>query len=60
MTEACIGASMPGLIFRDVRDGVGPPRVGYADHWRDDNDNPALARFLKLLGERYPLPTKDA
>jgi hypothetical protein len=25
-------------------------------HWRKDNDNPALANFLKLLSERYPLP----
>jgi DNA-binding transcriptional LysR family regulator len=56
MTEACIGASMPGLIFRDVRDGAGPSRIDYSAHWRRDNDNPALASFLKLLGERYPLP----
>ncbi len=26
-------------------------------HWRADNENPALASFLKVLGERYPLPT---
>jgi hypothetical protein len=25
-----------------------------------DNDNPALANFLKLLGERYPLPVDRA
>ncbi len=60
MTEACIGANLPGLIFRDVRDVVGPSRVDYAAHWRRDNDNPALASFLKLLGERYPLPATGA
>jgi DNA-binding transcriptional LysR family regulator len=60
MTEACIGANLPGLIFRDVRDVAGPSRIDYSAHWRRDNDNPALASFLKLLGERYPLPTKGA
>ena len=29
--------------------------VTYAAYWQDDNDNPALAHFLKLLEERYPL-----
>jgi hypothetical protein len=23
---------------------------GYSAHWRADNDNPALAAFLKILG----------
>jgi len=58
MTEACIGANLPGLIFRDVRDGAGSTRIDYSAHWRRDNDNPALASFVKLLGERYSLPTK--
>jgi len=56
MTEACIGANLPGLIYREVRDSTGPSRVGYSAHWREDNGNPALASFLKLLGERYALP----
>ncbi|MFZ1964965.1 MAG: LysR family transcriptional regulator [Roseiarcus sp.] len=60
MTEACIGANLPGLIFRDLRDGAGPSRIDYSAHWREDNDNPALASFLKLLGERYPLPATGA
>jgi hypothetical protein len=36
--------------------GTGPSQVNYSAHWRKDNDNPALANFLKLLSERYPLP----
>jgi hypothetical protein len=40
-----------------VRDGAEPARIGYSAHWREDNHNPALASFLKVLGERYPLPT---
>ena len=58
ITESGIGLTFPGLIYRDVRDGSGPSRVSYFAHWREDNDNPALASFLKLLSERYPLPMK--
>ena len=56
MTESAIGANFAGLVYREARDGTGPMRVGYSAHWKDDNDNPALASLLKLLGERYPLP----
>jgi DNA-binding transcriptional LysR family regulator len=57
VTESDTGASFSGLIYRELRDGAGPSRVGYSAHWRADNDNPALASFLKLLGERYPSPS---
>ena len=57
VTESDIGASFSGLIYRELRDGTGPSRIGYSAHWRADNDNPALASFLKLLGERYPSPS---
>jgi DNA-binding transcriptional LysR family regulator len=60
MTEACFGVSFAGVVYREVRDGAGPVRIGYSGHWRKDNDNPALANFLKLLGERYPLPSNGA
>jgi hypothetical protein len=33
-----------------------PARLAYSVHWRADDENPALAIFLKVLGERYPLP----
>jgi DNA-binding transcriptional LysR family regulator len=55
MPDACIGASYAGVVYREVRDGNGPSRVGYAAHWEANNSNPALACFLKLLEERYPL-----
>lgn len=56
VTESDIGASFSGLTYRELRDGTGPSRVGFTAHWRADNDNPALAAFLKMLGERYPSP----
>jgi DNA-binding transcriptional LysR family regulator len=58
VTESDIGANFSGLTYRELRDGAGPSRVGFTAHWRDDNDNPALASFLTLLGERYPFPIR--
>jgi DNA-binding transcriptional LysR family regulator len=57
LTEASLGANLVGVVYREVRDGAEPARLGYSAHWRADNENPALASFLKVLGERYPLPT---
>jgi DNA-binding transcriptional LysR family regulator len=54
VTESDVGPNFSGLIYRELRDGTGPNWVGYSAHWRADNDNPALASFLKMLGERYP------
>jgi DNA-binding transcriptional LysR family regulator len=56
VTESDVGANLSGLIYRELRDGTGPSLVGYSAHWRADNDNPSLAGFLKILGERYPSP----
>jgi DNA-binding transcriptional LysR family regulator len=56
-TESDVGAHFAGLVYRELRDGTGPSLVGYSAHWRADNDNPSLAGFLKILGERYPSPT---
>jgi DNA-binding transcriptional LysR family regulator len=56
VTESDIGTRFPDLTYRELRDGAGPSRVGFFAHWRSGNDNPALANFLKLLEERYPLP----
>ena len=60
VTESDVGANFSGLTYRELRDGTGPSRVGFSAHWRSDNDNPALANFLKLLGERYPMPVDRA
>ena len=59
LTEASDGASFAGVVYRELRDGVEPARIGYSAHWRADNENPALANFLKVLGERYPLPAPE-
>jgi DNA-binding transcriptional LysR family regulator len=52
--EACLGAHYAGVVYREARDSKGGCRVGFAAHWSDDNANPALGSFLRLLRERYP------
>ncbi|MGY4231057.1 DNA-binding transcriptional LysR family regulator [Bradyrhizobium sp. USDA 4449] len=54
--ESDIGASFAGLVYRELQDETGPSRLDFFAHWRDDNENPALRRFLNLLAERYPSP----
>lgn len=57
--ESDVGASFSGLIYREIQDGSGPSRISFHAHWREDNENPALQRFLALLAERYPSPPVD-
>lgn len=54
--ESDIGVSFAGLVYRELQDGAGPSRIGFYAHWRGDNDNPTLKRFLSILAERYPSP----
>lgn len=53
-TEASQGVTWPDLQFREIYDSTGPARIEYALYWCEDNDNPALQRFFKLIEERYP------
>lgn len=53
-TEAALGVSWPDVIFKEIHEDHGPARMEFSLHWRSDNDNPALQRFFRLLGERYP------
>lgn len=49
---ACESSStLPSLdvVFREIRDGNGPSRVGFAAYWRRNNENPALKQFLDSL-----------
>jgi DNA-binding transcriptional LysR family regulator len=54
--EASLGTNADGVVHREIRDGTGSARIGLSVSWREDNENPALASFLKLLRERYPSP----
>lgn len=53
-TEASQGVIWPDLQFRELYDLNGPTRLEFALYWREDNENPALQRFFKLIEERYP------
>ncbi|MGY4596944.1 DNA-binding transcriptional LysR family regulator [Bradyrhizobium sp. GM22.5] len=54
--ESDAGATLGGLLYQEVRDISGISRIGFFAEWRADNGNPALARLLELLSERYPSP----
>jgi DNA-binding transcriptional LysR family regulator len=54
--ESDAGATLSGLVYRELRDGSGPSVLSYSAYWQKDNENPALETFLKLLSERYPSP----
>jgi DNA-binding transcriptional LysR family regulator len=53
-TEASQGVAWTDLRFHEIHDPTGPARLEYALYWREDNQNPALQRFFKLIEERYP------
>lgn len=47
-------------IMREVHDAFGATTLDQGVHWRRDNTNPALKRFLELLSRRYarPIPNR--
>jgi DNA-binding transcriptional LysR family regulator len=53
-TEASLGVTWPGLQFRQIMDQGAPARIDYSLYWREDNENPALRHFFKLINERHP------
>lgn len=55
--ESDAGATLGGLLYREVRDGSGVSRIGFFAEWRTDNPNPALKRLIDLLEERHPSPS---
>jgi DNA-binding transcriptional LysR family regulator len=58
-TETSTGVTWPGLVFREISDQGGPARLDFSLYWRQENENPALKRFFKLLQERYPTFSPD-
>jgi DNA-binding transcriptional LysR family regulator len=55
MLESDIGIAGPCTVFKELRDGLGSARIEFSAFWREANDSPALAKFLNILRERYPL-----
>ena len=53
-TEASQGITWTDLRFIEIHDPTGPARLEYSLYWREENENPALKRFFKLIEERYP------
>jgi hypothetical protein len=48
--EATIGNTIDGLVYREIRDIVGPTRVEYVAYWQKTADmKPTLKQFLSSL-----------
>ncbi len=52
--ESDVGANFSGLVYRELRDGAAPSVLSYSAYWQNDNENPALEPFLRLLSARSP------
>lgn len=59
VTAGALVAADPAVVLRPVHDAFGPTRIDQVLHWRDDNPNPALGRFLALVGQRYGRSMKE-
>jgi DNA-binding transcriptional LysR family regulator len=60
VTLTCESSSsnpLPDIVFREVRDGNGPTRLGFVAYWQRNNDNPALKQFLARLQAHPAVPT---
>lgn len=53
--EGSTGTRYPDVVYRPIDGEQGPALTGYSGCWRDDNDNPALRRFLGFIKARYAL-----
>jgi DNA-binding transcriptional LysR family regulator len=53
--EASTGARYPDVVYRPIHGEQGPALTSYSGCWRDDNNNPALRRFLAFIKTRYAL-----
>lgn len=56
LCESGSGSAVSGIVFREIRDGNGPTRVGYVAFWRHDNDNPALTQMIAFLRSHPAVP----
>ncbi len=54
--ESSSGNMLADVVYREIRDGNGPSRLGYAAYWRRNNENPTLKRFLSLLKAHPAVP----
>lgn len=59
VTAGTLAAADPAIVLRPVHDAFGPTRIDQVLHWRDDNPNPALTRFLALVAMRYGRTMKE-
>lgn len=53
--EGSTRSDYPEVVYRPLHGEQGPALIGSSGHWRSDNHNPALRRFLGFVRDRYGL-----
>lgn len=53
--EGAAGATYPDVVLRELHGPQGQRWLGFSGHWRRENENPALRRFLAFVRRRYSL-----
>lgn len=53
--EGATGAQYPEVVYQPIHGEQGPALIGYSGYWREENDNPALKRFLTFIRSRFAL-----
>jgi DNA-binding transcriptional LysR family regulator len=57
--EGAVRAAFPGVVYREVRDGIGPGWIRFSACWKKDNANPALTLFLtQLRAHHFPFSSE--
>ena len=56
VAESALGIHIRGVVYREVHETNGHMRIGFSGYWQEDNENPALRRFLDFAAARYSLP----
>lgn len=54
VAETAAGARHPDVLLREIHDVAGLAHVDFWAWWREDNDNPALQQFFRVIGARHP------
>lgn len=55
LLEGATALRCPGIVYREMCEVQGEPTcLPFAACWREENTNPALNLFLKILRQRYP------
>lgn len=54
VSGTAMGLHHPGVVLREIHGERGKVHIDFCAYWREDNENPALRLFMKMIAERHP------